>query len=190
MENEAVKQKSEYSFFAIDTHEARWRPALYLSWQQIKHIPNPKFLGITYDRQLPLGLHAPTGSSRMKQRDRALWCLALTDLGCEKSILQSTYIATGKSTVEYAAVAWIPWVSLSTMEKLKMCQRYSGWPITGQIKTTPVEAFITEADLWTVATRATILTTMAMEKSLRMHDANPRRQIATADVRQRTITTI
>ena len=49
-----------------------------------------------------------------------------------------------------------------SMEKLEMCQRYVGRAITGQIRTTLVE----EADLPTVATRATQLSTIAMEKSL------------------------
>ena len=38
----------------------------------------------------------------------------------------------------------------------------------------------------TVANRATQLSTLAMEKSLRMPDVNPRKQIATAEVGQRT----
>ena len=50
---------------------------------------------------------------------------------------------------------------------------------------TPVEATIAEADLPTVATRASHLYTIAMENSFSMRDANPSRQIATAEVRQR-----
>ena len=52
--------------------------------------------------------------------------------------------------------------------------------------TTPVDAILAEADLPTVATRATQLSIIAVEKSLRMPDTNPRKQIATAEVRQRT----
>ena len=47
-----------------------------------------------------------------------------------------------------------------------MCQRYAGRAITGQIKTTPAEAILAEADLPTIATRATQLNTILMEKSL------------------------
>ena len=64
---ELSAQKSEFSFFTTNTHEARWRPALYLSSQQIKYIPNPKFLGITYDRQLTFGLHAPIVDSKLER---------------------------------------------------------------------------------------------------------------------------
>ena len=67
-----------------------------------------------------------------------------------------------------------------------MSQKYAGRDITGQIKTTLAEAILADADLQAVATRATQLSTIAMEKSLRMPDTNPRKQVATAEVRQRT----
>ena len=49
-----------------------------------------------------------------------------------------------------------------------------------------VEAILVEADLPNAATKATRITTIDMEKSLRMPDKSPRKQIATAEVRQRT----
>ena len=45
--------------------------------------------------------------------------LGVNRLRLQKSTLWSTYIATGRSTVEYAGAAWLPWVSLSRMEKLE-----------------------------------------------------------------------
>ena len=102
----------------------------------------------------------------MKQQAGALRCLASSDLGYDKSFLRSTYIATGRSTIEYAAAACLPLVLFSTMAKLKMCQRYAGMAITGQIKMTPVEAILAEAGLPSVTIRVTQLSTIAMEKSL------------------------
>ena len=67
-----------------------------------------------------------------------------------------------------------------------MYQRNAGRAITGQIKATPVEAIAAEADLTTVATKATQLSSIAMEKSILMPEANPRRQTATAEARQHT----
>ena len=51
-------------------------------------------------------------------------------------------------------------------EETGMCQKYAGRAIAGQIDSTLVEAILAEADLPTVATRATQLSTIAMEKSL------------------------
>ena len=96
---------------------------------------------------------------KMKQQAGALRCLASTDWGYEKSALRSTYIAMGRSTVEYTAAAWLPWDSLSTVERLEMCQRYAGRAVTGQVKTTHAVA---KAELPTVATRATQLSTITM----------------------------
>ena len=93
-------------------------------------------------------------------------CLVSTDWGYDKSILLSTYIDMGGSTVEYAAVHWLPWVSISMMEKLEMCQRYAGRAITSQIKMNPVTAILSEVDLPTVVTRATQLSAIAIEKFL------------------------
>ena len=67
-------QESKCSF--LTTHEERWRPALCLSRQQIMYNPNTKFLGMTYDQQLTLGLHVFIVGSKMKQQAGALWCLA------------------------------------------------------------------------------------------------------------------
>ena len=181
---ELQAQKSECSIFTTNTHEARWRQALYLSRQQIMYRLNPKFLGITYhDRQLTLRVHC------RQQNEEASWSVEVPGVnrwGYEKSILRSAYKATGRSTVENAAAAWLPWVSILTMEKLEMFQRYAGRAITRQIKTIPVEAILAEADLQTIATRATQLSTIAMEKFLGMPDTNPRKQIATAEVCQCT----
>ena len=64
------------------------------------------------------------------------------DRGNDKSILLSTYIASRRLSVEYAAAAWLPWVSPSTMENQKTRHRHAGREITGQIKTTHVEAIL------------------------------------------------
>ena len=94
---ELSAQKSECFFFTTKTLEERWRPIIYLSRQQIMYNPNPKFLEITYDRQLTSVLHTSIVGSKMKQQAGALRSLMSTDWGYGKSILHSTYIATGRS---------------------------------------------------------------------------------------------
>ena len=115
---EQPAQKSECSFLTTNTHEARLHPSVYLSRHQIKYNPNPKFLGITYNRQITCGLQMSIVGSKMKQQAGVLRYLASTDCGYEISILRSTYIAISRPTVEYAAAAWLPRVWLSMMQKL------------------------------------------------------------------------
>ena len=78
------------------------------------------------------------------------------------------------------------WASLSMVKKLEICQMYAGCAITGQVKMTPAEAILAEADFPTIATKATQLCTIAMEKSLRMPDMNPIRQLVRTKVGLRT----
>ena len=84
---ELSAQKSECFFFTTNRHEAKWRPALFLSRQQIKYNLNPKFLEITYDRQLTFVLHASIVGSKMKQQAGVLRSLTSADWVYEKSIL-------------------------------------------------------------------------------------------------------
>ena len=137
---ELFVQKSECSFFTISTHEASWRPNLKLSNHALEYNPLPKFFGVTYDRQLTFVPHAATVGQNLRRQASALRSLATTDWGYNKQTLRATFIATGRSAVEYTAAAWLPWVSSSTMEKLETCQRFAGRAITGQVKTTPEEA--------------------------------------------------
>ena len=114
-----------------------------------------------------------------------LRCLATTDWGYDKQTLRATYSATGRSAVEYAAAAWLPWVSSLTMEKLETCQRFVGQAITGQAKTTSVEAILAEDDFSKIGTKATQLCAIAPKKSKRVAPENPRHQIAEQSSRQR-----
>ena len=123
---ELSTSKSECSFFTTNTHEAKWRPTLTLSGQPLRYNSNPKFLGVTYDRQLTFAPHAANIGRKLKRQAGALRCLATTEWGYDKSTLRSTYIATGRSSVEYAAAAWLPWISPATMGKLETCQRFAG----------------------------------------------------------------
>ena len=123
---------------------------------------------------------------KLRRQASALRCLATTDWGYDKQTLRATFIATGKSAVEYAAAAWLTWVSSLTMEKLETCQRFAGRAIIGQVKTTPVEAILAEANFPKIGTRATQLCAIALEKSKRIAPENPRHQIAEQSSRQRT----
>ena len=179
-------QKSECSFFTTSTHEASWRPNLKLSGHALEYNPFPKFLGVTNDRQLIFAPHATTVSGKLRRQASALRCLATTEWGYDKQTLRATYIATGRSAVEYAAAAWLPWVSSSTMEKLETCQRFAERTITGQVKTTPVEAILAENNLSKIGTRTTQLCAIALEKSKTIAPENSRHQIAEQSSRQRT----
>ena len=178
--------KTECSFFTTNTHEACWEPSLTLRGEPITVNPYPKFLGVTYDRQLSFARHSHIVGNQLRQQAGALRRLANTEWGYDKATLRSTYITVGRSRVEYAAPAWLPWLSATGVEKVEANQRYAGRAITGQLRTTPTEAILVEANLPSIETRATQLGLIAYEKSQRLDPANPRHDLVENSVRQRT----
>ncbi|XP_061619114.1 uncharacterized protein LOC133472409 isoform X1 [Phyllopteryx taeniolatus] len=150
------------------------------------HNPTPTFLGVTYDRQLTFIKHTETVARKMATRARAIRKLAHTDWGYDKATLRNTYIATARTVAEYAAPAWIPWISPTNLEKLEASQRYAARAITGLLKTTPSDAVLIESDLPSIKTRATQLAIYAYDKSLRVPDDNPRRLVAGRHPTRRT----
>lgn len=125
-------------------------------------------------------------SQKVKQQAAALRRLANTDWGYDKETLRSTFITAGRSMIEHAAPAWTPWISTSGMERLEASQRYAGRAITGQVRTTPKEAILAEANLPTIATRVEQLNTISLEKLYRLSESNPRQMLAERDTVQRT----
>ena len=133
---------------------------------------------MVYDRQLTFGCHTEQVARKVKQRSNAIRRLANTEWGYDKDTLRSTYIATARSAIEYAAPAWIPWIAATNMEKLETSQRHAGRAISGLVKTSPKEAIMMEADLPLIQTRAMQLSIIAYERSLRVSEDNPRRTAA------------
>ena len=119
----------------------------------MRYTQNPKSLGVTYERTLNFGDHAANVSKAAKNKARALVHLAGSDWGYLKPNLRSTYLAIGRSTLDYAGAAWQPWLSKTVLEKLERTQRFAGRNITGQLKTTPAECELLEANLRSVSSK-------------------------------------
>ena len=71
--------KCEASFFS--TNESKWRPKLTIGEEEIPYSESPKFLGVTYDKQLTFTEHA---NNVAKSKSRAPVHLAGTDWGYDK----------------------------------------------------------------------------------------------------------
>ena len=111
---------------------------------------------------------------------------ASTSWEYDRQTLRATYTTTGRSKVEYGASSWLPWISFSTFENLERSQHYAGPAITGQLCTTPVVTILAEAYLPSIETRTIKLSTIAIEKSLRTTETNPRHTSATHGAHQCT----
>ena len=123
----------------------------------------------------------------MKIKSNSLARLSGTDWGHKIRTQRSTYVATGRALAEYAAAAWHPWMSSTSLEKLKSAQRHAGRRICGLLKTTPYNnAILVECDLPPMETRSMQLALKAYEKSLRLHTPNPSHKIASHGPKRRS----
>ena len=145
--------KCEASFFSTNSHESKWRPKLTIGEEEIPYSENPKFLGVTYDKQLTFTEHANNAAKSAKSKSRALVHLAGTDWGYDKATLRWTYLAIGRTTMDYAGAAWQPWLSNTSFEKLESAQGFAGRIITGHLKTTPNECILLDTNLTSMVTK-------------------------------------
>ena len=180
--------KCEASFFSTNSHESKWRPKpeLTIGEFEIPYSENPKFLGVIYDKQLTFTEHANNVAKSAKSKSRALVHLAGTDWGYDKATLRSTYLAIGRTTMDYAGAAWQPWLSKTSFEQLESAQRFTGRIITGHLKTTPNECILLDTNLTSMVTKCRQNAVIALEKSKRLPPNNPRRQVKERQVKQRT----
>ena len=177
-----LAQRTEGCFFSTNWHESKRQPTLTLDGQAVRHNDTPTYLGVTYDRQHTFSCHANLVDNSLRRQAGALQKLASTSWGYDRQTLSTTYIATGRSKVEYGTSYWLLW----TLENLEWSQCYAGRAITGQLHTTPVEAILAEENLHSINTRAVQLSTIAIDKSLRTTVTNSRHTTANQRVRQRT----
>ena len=78
---------------------------------------------------------------------------------------RQVYIAVVRSMLEYATVAWAPWLSATTTCKVERVQLEAARAIIGLVRSTPVETVLAESQLLTISTR---LQTIFHPKSWRM----------------------
>ena len=140
-------EKTVSTIFSLDPAETRREANLSLSNQRILHNPTPTFLGVTLDRTLTFNTHVKTVKGPMKARNNVLRAISGTTWGCAASHLRSAYMAFSRACADYAAGAWMPGVSATTLEALEVAQRQACRTITGCVKSTPVGALTREADL-------------------------------------------
>ena len=83
----------------------------------------------------------------MKASNNVLRAISGTTWGCAASDLRSVYMTFCGACADYAAGAWMPGVSATTLESLEVAQRQACRTTTGCLKSTPVGALTREADL-------------------------------------------
>uniref|UniRef100_A0A1I8I211 RING-type domain-containing protein n=1 Tax=Macrostomum lignano TaxID=282301 RepID=A0A1I8I211_9PLAT len=177
--------KSEAAFFSTDTSEAAWSPAISIEGRNLRHNPTPRLLGLTLDRTLSFRSHLEHVCNRTTSRCRLLACLASKEWGWSKKLLLRIYRAMQLSIINFAAPAWHPWLSESAFQQLERAQNAALRIVTGQHRTTPVEALRLEAGICSVRTGSNVICLTAFERAQRLPDSHPCRIAATGNTAHR-----
>ena len=121
----------------------------------------------------------------MLRRTNLLRVVGGTTWGWQKQDLRTVYIATQRSVAEYAAAAWTPWLSSSSIEKLERTQLQAARAITHHVRSTPTEAVLYEADLPRLEHRFKTLSVLQANKWNSLDVEYPRRVVLSDSVRLR-----
>lgn len=95
--------------------------------------------------------------------------------------------ATLLSNITYAASAWMPYLSQSRIDDLERLQNRGLRLVSGQLRTTPVEALRAEVGVPSIATRRKRIVASSYEKAMRLDVDHPRRVAADGVARHRTV---
>ena len=167
-------EKSEVAFFSTDTREANWQPTIWLNGKSVPFNGSPRLLGVHMDRTLTFSHHTETVCKKATSRCRVLACLATKEWGWQKNTMKKVYISLIRSCLDFAAPAWQPWLSATRFQCLEATQNKALRIMTGQAKTTPVEALRAEAGVCSYKTVSNRLCVRAHEKAIRLPADHPK----------------
>ena len=174
--------KCELSFFSMDPREAGWRPEVRLGERALRVAETPRFLGVVFDRTLSFRTHAVRVAEKVGQRCRVLSALAGQEWGWKRKGLVRVYKTFIRPVLDYCGCGWQPWLAPSNLAILTRAQNKALRWITGQCRTTPVEALTLEAGLPQYGTVVRRNCVLGLERALRLPTDNPRWVAATTSV--------
>ena len=174
--------KCELSFFSMDPREAGWRPEVRLGERALRVAETPRFLGVVFDRTLSFRPHAVRVAEKVGQRCRVLSALAGQEWGWKRKGLVRVYKTFIRPVLDYCGCGWQPWLAPSNLAILTRAQNKALRWITGQCRTTPVEALTLEAGLPQYGTVVRRNCVLGLEQALRLPTDNPRWVAATTSV--------
>ena len=96
--------------------------------------------------------------------------------GWRKKHLRQVYITTQRTVLDYAAPAWQPWLSNTSMNKLETAQNAALRLVTGQYRSTPVhvEALRKESSVESYKIHSKKILATASEKADRLDSNHPK----------------
>jgi len=167
--------KSEAAFFSTWSNESRLQPNIQVDGQLVPTNNSPRLLGVLLDRSLTFNAHIAKISETTTRRIRCLRAVAHSDWGWDKQSLRTIFFALIRSSTDYAAPAWQPWLSGTNIDRLDRIQNKGLRAITGQYGSAPLEALRIEADIPSYATTSKRVVLKSFEKAMRSAPDHPKK---------------
>ena len=177
--------KCEAAFFSMSRKLKDYDPAIVISGKVIKKVLNPRLLGVLLDRTLTFGAHISKILAGAKGKMKMLNAISGSDWGWQKQVLRRVYLGHFKSTFDYAAPAWQPWISVSNVKKIERVQNTALRTITRQAKSTPIDCLRLESEIRSFESSVKTVAQLAREKALRMEEDHPKRTVLGPEVARR-----
>ena len=167
--------KSEVSFFSTWTKEAKWKPTVTINGSSIPFNPHPVLLGVTLDRQLTFSEHAEVVSKKAVAKTKIISAVSHSKWGWDKQHLTQLFYAYVRSQLDYAGPGWQPWLSETNRNILERAQNKALRCITGQLRSSPVEALRYGANVPSYETHMKRACLKSTELARRLPSSHPRR---------------
>ena len=166
--------KSEVSFFSRWTHEANFTPSINIDSKAIPYKKSPKLLGVRYDLNLSFTAHVEEVTRSASGKLGMLASVGNSHWGWDKHHLSQLYFAYMRTKMDYSGPGWQPWLSESSIALLERTQNKALRIITGQLKSSPVEALRLEASVLSYETHMQRNILKSHEKAKRLPECHPR----------------
>ena len=103
---ELSQGKSSATIFTTFSNEVSRELKIEIAGSPVPTEKNPKILGVVFDGLHSFKAYTDKLVNKVKKRNNVLKALGGTTWGKDKEILMSTYKATGRATLNYAAPVW------------------------------------------------------------------------------------
>ena len=133
------------------------------------------------DRSLSFNAHVKKTTEDATNKLKLLAKISHSEWGGDKFDLLKIYKAIVRSKLDYASPAWQPWISPTSLYKLDVVQNKSLRLVTGQTRSTKVEALRAEAGTVSYKSISERETLKALEKAARLPSHHPKSEMLHID---------
>ena len=166
--------KSEITTFSTSNADSSWRPKVTISGNTLRYEPNPKLLGVIFDRKLLFARQVEEVKSKVASKMRMLGAVAHSKWGWRKVDLRKIYTSHIQSVITFASSAWQPWLSSTRIKELESTQNKCLRLITSQYRSSPVEALRLESGVPSITSLIKGNCLRSYEKAMRLPPDHPR----------------